>query len=397
MTSGDVWETERSAIFDRCWLYVGHTSELPEKNDVRARTVGGRPLLLCRDDTGETRVFLNSCTHRGTTLCREQATHGRFLRCFFHAWTFDTSGALVSLPDEEGYGPAFAREEHHLVSPPHVDSYNGFVFVSFDPDAEPLVDYLDGARQYLDLLIEHGAGAGLEVSRAAQEYSIAANWKLLMENSIDGYHGLPTHKRWFDVLKASGVDISARVGGMRPRVEDLGHGHAITFAVPLAMDPPDEEVAAAERDRRTQQEARLGPNRANELNAARAMLIFPNMIVIDLPPGITVRLVEPVAPDRMDVLAWFALPCGEPDSMRRWRLEFATGFWGPGGLGTPDDIEALECCQRGFRGVREQPWSDISRGMHKQHPSGIHELQMRTFWRRWNELVTGEPFAGERR
>jgi p-cumate 2,3-dioxygenase alpha subunit len=127
------------------------------------------------------------------------------------------------------------------------------------------------------------------------------------------------------------------------------------------------------------------------------MLIFPNLIVIDLPPGITVRRVEPATPDQMDVEAWFVLPRGEPDELRRWRLEFSTSFWGPGGLGTPDDIEALECCQRGFAGAREQPWSDISRGMHKEHPTGTDEMQMRVFWRRWNELVTGEAHHGPRR
>jgi p-cumate 2,3-dioxygenase subunit alpha len=165
MTSGEIWEIEQRRIFDRCWLYVGHATEVAEPNDVRARTIGGRPLLLCRDEDGEVRVFLNSCPHRGTTLCREKATSGRFLRCFFHAWTFDTSGRLVSLPDEDGYGPKFDRAAHGLVSPPRVDSYQGFVFVSFDPDAEDLVDYLGSAREYLDLVVEHGAGEGIEVGR----------------------------------------------------------------------------------------------------------------------------------------------------------------------------------------------------------------------------------------
>jgi p-cumate 2,3-dioxygenase subunit alpha len=144
---------------------VGHESEVARPNDIRARTVGGRPLLLCRDETGRVNVFLNSCTHRGTTLCREKASSGRFLRCFFHAWTFDTTGALISLPDEEGYGPGFDRRSHGLVSPPRVGSYLGFVFVSFDPEGEPLDDYLDGARGYLDLLVEHGQGQGIEMGR----------------------------------------------------------------------------------------------------------------------------------------------------------------------------------------------------------------------------------------
>jgi hypothetical protein len=91
-----------------------------------------------------------------------------------------------------------------------------------------------------------------------------------MENSIDGYHGLPTHKRWFDVLKAAGVHIAGRVGAVRTRVEDLGHGHAITFAPPPALDPTDRETATAEEFRRSTRRARLGPERAAELDVARA-------------------------------------------------------------------------------------------------------------------------------
>lgn len=390
MTSEEIWQIERASIFDRCWLYVGHESEVAEPNQYRSRTIAGRPVILCRDEEGGVNVFLNSCTHRGTTLCREKSTSGRFLRCFFHAWTFDSSGALVSLPDEGSYGPNFERANYALVRPPLTGNYRGFVFVNFDHEAEPLEDYLDGAREYLDLLLEHGAGRGLLFSRREQEYSIRANWKLLMENSVDGYHGLPTHKRWFDMLKAEGVDIRRRLGSVRSHVETLGHGHAITFAPPLAADPPGGAIAAAEAERRRGNVERLGPSAASQLDTARALLIFPNLIVIDLPPGITVRRVEPQAPDRLDVQAWFVVPQEEPEALQRWRLEFASAFWGPGGLGTPDDIEALECCQRGFGGVKEQPWSDISRGMHKERPTGTDELQMRTFWRRWHEMLTGQ-------
>jgi len=370
MTSPEVLDAEHRRIFDHCWLYLGHESEVAEPNAVRSRTVAGRPLLLARGPDGELGVFYNSCPHRGATLCREQHSDGRFLRCFFHAWTFDTTGALISLPDEDGYGPHFDRARHGLVSPPRVDSYRGFVFVCFDPSAEPLTEYLGKAREYIDLVVEHGLDDGIEVGRHPQTYSIAANWKLLMENSIDGYHALPTHKRWFDILKSSGVDIGARVGGVRSRVEDLGNGHAITFAPPLAMEPEDTELRAALDERRSTQAGRLG-SRGSDLDVARAMLIFPNLIIIDLPPGITIRKVEPIAADRMEVQAWFVLPRGESPALSRWRLDFSTTFWGPGGLGTPDDMEALECCQRGFAGAREQPWSDISRGMTRAQPTGL--------------------------
>ena len=81
--------------------------------------------------------------------------------------------------------------------------------------------------------------------------------------------------------------------------------------------------------------------------------------------------------------------------MRKARLASYLTFWGPGGLATPDDVEALESCQRGFATAKELPWNDISRGMVKVQPGGTDELQMRVFWRRWNELITGEALPPE--
>jgi p-cumate 2,3-dioxygenase alpha subunit len=63
-------------------------------------------------------------------------------------------------------------------------------------------------------------------------------------------------------------------------------------------------------------------------------------------------------------------------------------FLGPGGFASPDDVEALESCQEGFRTWREQEWSDISRGMART-PSMFDELQMRTFWRTWVARLEG--------
>ena len=61
-------------------------------------------------------------------------------------------------------------------------------------------------------------------------------------------------------------------------------------------------------------------------------------------------------------------------------------FLGPGGYATPDDVEALESCQLGFRNC-EVMWNDLSRGMRKSEPEITDELQMRAFWRQWHTLM----------
>ncbi len=71
------------------------------------------------------------------------------------------------------------------------------MFISFDPAIESLVDYLGNAREYLDLMLELG-GEDTEIVPGSQAYSMKANWKLLVENSMDGYHAMPTHQRFFN-------------------------------------------------------------------------------------------------------------------------------------------------------------------------------------------------------
>jgi len=145
-------EEERTRLFGRCWIYVGHESEVPHAGDYRARTVAGRPMVLVRGDDKVIRVLLNSCTHRGALVCRQKSGNAKTFQCPYHAWTFNSRGQLVGVPGEESYSEAFSRDELRLASPAQVDSYRGFIFVCFDPAADSLYDYLAGAREYLDLL-----------------------------------------------------------------------------------------------------------------------------------------------------------------------------------------------------------------------------------------------------
>ena len=87
------------------------------------------------------------------------------------------------------------------------------------------------------------------------------------------------------------------------------------------------------------------------------------------------------------------MPKNESPELRQKRFENFISFLGPAGFGTPDDVSALEGCQRGFATWHELPWSDISRGMGREQPTSQDELQMRAFWRRWYALLKGERGA----
>jgi p-cumate 2,3-dioxygenase alpha subunit len=120
----------------------------------------------------------------------------------------------------------------------------------------------------------------------------------------------------------------------------------------------------------------------------RNLLIYPNLVLNDI-MSVTVRIYWPVAPDLMEVTAWELAPHEERADILARRLDSFLTFLGPGGFATPDDAEALESCQMGFR-AREVEWSDISRGMHRQ-AINQDELQMRAFWRQWHADMQGIP------
>ncbi len=392
-------ELERRRIFEKCWIYAGHESEIPHAGDYRSRNVIGRPMIFVRGDDNVVRVLLNTCTHRGATVCRQRSGNAKTFQCPYHAWTYNSRGSLVGVPGEDSYSSAFDRNELGLASPARVENYRGFIFICFDRDSQSLYDYLAGAREYLDLVADQSE-LGMKIVAGQQSYSARANWKLLVENSYDGYHGLPTHQRYFTFLGDIGIDLK-RVDFSSPRRQaalDLGNGHAVVeyqsaWGRPIAhwVEPFGEHRKEHFAALRRKFDERFGPERAARIcETSRNLGIFPNLVINDI-MAITVRTFYPVSPDYMEVNAWALAPVEESAEDSALRLDNFLTFLGPGGFATPDDVEMLETCQLGFRN-REVAWSDISRGMKRDVPAITDELQMRAFWRRWNHLIT-EPQA----
>lgn len=392
MTSQQVFETERERIFGHSWLYVGHESEVRDPGDYVRRPVGGRPVFMARGvKSGEIGVFHNSCTHRGAVVCRKDSGNAQTFQCFYHAWTFDTEGKLVGVPDRGGYGGGLEMSELGLARPARVDSYRGFVFLSYDPDIMDLPAYLAGAKEYLDLVID-GASGAVEILKGTHEYGMEANWKLLVENSIDGYHALTVHATYFQYLAALGTSLEGGITGVG---KSLGNGHAVVegdapWGRPIAnWEPSFGEDARGEIERiRAGLVDRHGAEQAYRMaNTSRNLLIYPNLIINDI-MAVTVRTFMPVAPGRTEITAWQLAPENEMPLLRERRLDNFLTFLGPGGFATPDDLEALESCQTGFDSGGVE-WNDVSRGMARS-PKDTDEEQMRAFWRRWAEQMHGD-------
>ncbi len=399
MVDPSVLEREMRRIFDVCWIYAGHESEVRAAGDFVTRTLCGRPIILCRDSAARLRVFLNVCRHRGAMVCRERQGNARGYHCFYHGWSYDLDGRLDGVPGETSYPVSFKRKDWNLAEPPRVAAYRGFVFLSFAPDAPPLEDYLAGAKEYLDLVVDQSPTGEMEIIRGTQEYAIRANWKLLVENSFDDYHLMSTHSTWLDYMKRSGVEIPKPPKGHLVPAHGigrvLGNGHAVIDnenfrGRPVAKwIPPYGDDAKPEIERlRAELVERLGEARARRIaDTNRNLVVFPNLVVND-GSSVTVRTFHPTAPGHMQVTAWALGPKGESARSRAIRLDSFLTFYGPGGFATPDDVEALESVQAGLATHREVPWSVMTRGMAKQGEQlNTDELHLRAFWIRWDELM----------
>ena len=118
----EVLRVEKERIFDKCWIYAGHESEVLEPGDFLTRTVAGRPAILARASDGGMRLFLNTCRHRGARICRERAGNTKRFYCFYHGWSYDNDGSLVSVPGDDAYPDTFDRSELGLIEAPRFEN-----------------------------------------------------------------------------------------------------------------------------------------------------------------------------------------------------------------------------------------------------------------------------------
>lgn len=392
-TDQAVFEREYAAIFDRCWLYLGHASELPNPGDFVSRTVARRPILFTRDKDGAFHAMLNTCPHRGATVCRERRGSAPAFQCMYHGWVFANTGRLMVVPGHAGYPEDYKTDPgKQLTHVPRLDRFGDFFFISFAKDGEDLATYLGDAGDWLNLAADQSA-KGMTIVGGTQEYAIRGNWKLLAENSVDGYHAASTHSTYLEYLKnANGAMHDTRLAGLG---YDLGHGHAVIEYsapwgrpvanwIPLWGEEGKREIEAIQRELAE----RLGKERAERIaKLSRNMIIFPNLVVNDV-MAMTVRTFWPTAPDYMEVNAWALAPADESEWLRKYRLFNFTEFLGPGGFATPDDVEAIEKCQVGYGAAKEAQYNDISRGMLREGGSAYDdELQMRAFWTEWDRRL----------
>jgi len=334
------------------------------------------------------------CPHRGAQVTRQRSGKQRNFSCIYHGWTFENTGVAKLVTEADTYPDSFhAGGRNDLVPVPRFEQYRGFWFLNYDKDASSLSDYLGAAREYIDLVADQ-AREGMVVVDGVQEYSARANWKMLAENSTDVLHVETLHPTYLDLIRTNSGGTMVR-GKLNGGGIDLGNGHAVvereaTYGRPVAQwislwgDEAKVEIDAIYA-RLVEQ---FGAERAHRMaTKSRNLLIFPNLVINDI-MSVTVRTFEPTAHDHMEISVWSLAPkeeFGTPAMQRRLTNFFE--FLGPGGFATPDDIEALESCQRAFASWREAPWNDLSKGFGAAESHPTDEITQRAFWLAWRDRL----------
>jgi phenylpropionate dioxygenase-like ring-hydroxylating dioxygenase large terminal subunit len=261
-TSPERFEAEIAKVLRRTPTPFCPSAALPEAGAYVARDAAMTPILAVRGADGIVRAFRNACRHRGTQLVEGSGCKKAFA-CPYHAWTYGLDGALRGVPQEHGF-PGLDKASHGLVPVKTVEAH-GLIFVTQDEpaaEADPVPDLI-GPDWRL-------------IKTAAQE--IPANWKIVTEGVLEGYHIRATHAETFYPRQYDNLNV----------VEVFGRGSRITYPYRNI-----EKLRGAEPS-----------DRSTAGRVTQVYHLFPNAALATFPTHVAMLVFEPLAIDRTRVVTY---------------------------------------------------------------------------------------------
>jgi phenylpropionate dioxygenase-like ring-hydroxylating dioxygenase large terminal subunit len=185
-TDDDFYRFEQEALFNHEWLCVGRQSQVSEPGDYFTTRIIGEPIIVVRNRAGEIRAMSAVCQHRAM-LVAEGAGNTRGFVCPYHHWVYSLNGDLVNAPAMERTCD-FDKKSVRLAAF-KVELWQGFIFINFDPAAEPLAPRLSAvAAAIANFDLAHAQGG------APMTGQFPWNWKVMFQNNHDGYHASKLHQ-----------------------------------------------------------------------------------------------------------------------------------------------------------------------------------------------------------
>ncbi|GAB4142763.1 MAG: hypothetical protein Tsb0016_11320 [Sphingomonadales bacterium] len=304
-------EREWQHMWKRIWHVGGRLSQLQEPGDYIVHDFWHESVIIVKQEDGGIRAFFNVCLHRGNRLLlgEEGAVNGHF-SCAYHGWKWNINGALDWVQDAEDFPQGNPCGKLRLKELP-CDSWGGFVFWSFDPNAMPLRDYLDPIPELLG-----NRDLDNYIRVVWRTLRVNTNWKFASDNFNESYHIPSVHPQFQPMIDDH---YSTTIFEMYPS----GHNRMIEKLQPSSRWPDAQQmkplwaqvlqewdIDPAAYDGRAQQarlalqqaRRRLGPARGydyfnaltdDELTDQFHHTCFPNLTLTGTPEGLHVFRTEP--------------------------------------------------------------------------------------------------------
>ncbi len=312
-TDPAILELEKQRVFNRTWQMVGARDKVANPGDFFTCDVAGEPVVVVRGADAVLRAFINVCRHRGGAVA-EGAGCAKNFRCHYHGWTYTLDGQLIGTPDVGGM-EFFDRSSMPLPAI-RVDTWEQFVFVNLDAQAPPLGDFLEDIPQRVAQW--HPAEMKFAVRK---DYVIACNWKVYVDNYLEGYH-----------IPIAHPGLMKEIDYAQYRTEC--HRYYSRQFAPLR---PAAAVAGAED--------RMYVPKEGSPDDAYYVWLFPNLMLNIYPDNLQTNVILPLGHDRtLTIFEWFARSPESPEMQAR--LERAVKF---ADEVQAEDVHLCETVQRGLR------------------------------------------------
>lgn len=414
----EVFALEMERLWSRAWVYVGHDSQVPDAGDFITADIAGEPVVMVRQPDGTVKVLRNRCAHKGAKLVSQPSGNaGRFFRCPYHAWTYKTDGALLSIPLRQGY------EGTSLDACPagkgmgvlrHVENYRGFVFVRLSDDGLGFHDCFGASLSSIDNMADRSPDGQLEIAGGVLRYTHDCNWKMFIENLNDTMHPMVAHESSAGTARqlwagkpedeprpmvieqlvpfTSGYAFSDEMG-----VRVFANGHSYTGVGAVSLHANYAGVPGYE----ARMEAAYGAARAKQiLSTVRHNTVFyPNLTIKGAIQAI--RVVRPISVNKTVIESWTFRARGAPDDLLRRTLVYTRLINSPMSVVGHDDLHAYRAMQDGLRAGGNE-WVSLHRnfnaaeiGQHEVTANGTSEISMRNQFRAWAQYMAPEYRTGE--
>jgi choline monooxygenase len=363
-------QLESDRMWPKVWQVACTVDHVAEPGDYFEYTCGPYSVLVVRGDDGRLRAFQNVCRHRGNSLCSGAGSELRELKCGYHGWTWDLSGALKRVPNRKGFG-ALRMSEFPLFAA-KVDTWERLVFVNLDVEAMPLNEWLEAVPADI-------AWCGLGDFRcyATITVEVDANWKTIADGFSETYHIQTLHPelhRCMDDVHAPQV-IWGRTGKSEqvygvpsPQIKeplsdaDVWEAYVSTQGALMGVEegapfPDDRQPGQSVSDVIAERTREFAAQRGVDLSWATTdhimrlhqYNVFPNMSLLANADHMTVLAARP-GPDpdhgELVMILWARMPPSAP-RMKPADMRMTAGEAHPG-LVLSQDIAVLASLQRGL-------------------------------------------------